>query len=145
MPIDNPEIQKMLDEERAKLAPEKIAAFEASESMKSMLATPERTEGTIYDFGGTKIKHHRFLTKRVRLVMGQIQKKIAAAGDPVAEQDTCIYQMLADMCIEEPWTDPEAWRLVDLRTNDGRVYSIFCDLMLKMGGDEKNLKSLQNR
>ena len=51
MPIENPEIQKMLDEERAKLAPEKIAAFEASESMKSMLATPERTEGTIYDFG----------------------------------------------------------------------------------------------
>ena len=44
------------------------------------------------------------------------------------------------MCIEEPWTDPEAWRLVDLRTNDGRVYSIFFDLMLKMGGDEKNLK-----
>ena len=144
MPIDKVEVQQLLDAERAALAPEKIAALEATEGMKAMIAVPANTDSVIFEFGGLKIRHHRFLTKRVRLVMGQIQKKIAAAGDPVAEQDTCIYQMLADMCIEEPWTDPDAWRLVDLRTNDGRVYSIFCDLMLKMGGDEKNLKSLQN-
>ena len=144
MPIDKAEVQQLLDAERAALAPEKIAALEATEGMKAMIAVPANTDSVIFEFGGLKIRHHRFLTKRVRLVMGQIQKKIAAAGDPVAEQDTCIYQMLADMCIEEPWTDPDAWRLVDLRTNDGRVYSIFCDLMLKMGGDEKNLKSLQN-
>jgi hypothetical protein len=145
MPFENPEIQKMLDEERAKLEPEKIAALEATEAMKAMLAVPEKTTDASYEFGGIKIKHHRFLTKRVRLIMGQIQKKIAAAEDPVAEQDAMIYKMLSELCVEDPWTSPDSWKLVDLKTNDGRVYAIFCDLMLKMGGDEKNLKSLQSR
>ena len=61
MTLGNDEIQKMLDEERAKLAPEKVAAFEATEAMKAMLAEPEKKDDAVYEFGALKIRHHRFL------------------------------------------------------------------------------------
>jgi hypothetical protein len=145
MTIGNEEIQKMLDDERAKLAPEKVAAFEATDAMKAMLAVPEKTDDCVYEFGGVKIKHHRFLTKRLRLLMGQIQTRLKTAADPIAEQDSFIYQVLSEMCIETPWNEPEAWRYVDLKFNDGRVYLIFSELMLTMGGDEATLKDFRRK
>jgi hypothetical protein len=143
--IGSEEIQKMLDDERAKLAPEKIASFEATEAMKAMLAVPEKTDDSVYEFGTLKIKHHRFLTKRLRLVMGQLQTKIKNAPDPIAEQDSLIYQMLSEMSTEPPWTDPEAWRYVDLKFDDGRIYTIFFSLVMKMGGDEETLKDFRRK
>ena len=143
--FDSDEIQKMLDAERQKLAPEKVAAFEATEAMKAMLAVPEKSDDSVYEFGGLKIKHHRFLTKRLRLLMSQIQIKLKSASDPIAEQDNFIYQILSEMCTEEPWNSSDAWRYVDLKFNDGRVYLIFSELMLTMGGDESALKDFRRK
>ena len=53
--------------------------------------------------------------------------------------------LLAEMCTEAPWNDPEAWRYVDLRFNDGRVYTIFFSLVMKMGGDEETLKDFRRK
>jgi hypothetical protein len=141
----NDEIQKMLDDERAALAPEKVATLEATEAMKAMLAVPEKTDDAVYEFRGVKIRHHRFLTKRLRLVMGQVKSNIKKAENQIAEQDTLVYQMLSEMCTEAPWNDPDAWRMADLRSNDGRVYQIFCELLLTMGGDETILKDFRRK
>ena len=145
MTIGNEEIQKMLDDERAKLAPEKVAAFESTDAMKAMLAVPEKTDDSVYEFGGLKIKHHRFLTKRLRLIIGQFKTKLKAASDPLKEESNIIYQTLAEMCTEAPWTEPEAWRYVDLKFNDGRVYLIFSELMIIMGGDEAALEAFRHK
>ena len=145
MPIDKAEVQKLLDTERAALAPDKIAALEATEGMKAMIAVPENTDSVVYEFGGLKIRHHRFLTKRLRQMMKLSQNAVRTAEDPLAEQDTVVYQLLAEMCTEAPWTDPEAWRYVDLRFNDGRVYTIFFSLVMKMGGDEETLKDFRRK
>ena len=145
MAINSDEIQKMLDAERATLAPDKIASFESTEAMKAMMAVPEDTDGTDYVFGGLKIRHHRFLTKRLRFLMGQIQTRMKASADPLNEQDSLVYQMLSEMCIDDPWNDPDAWRYTDLRFKDGRVFLIFFDLMMKMGGDEGSLKDFRRK
>ena len=143
MVIQSDEIQKILDAERANLAPEKIAAFESMEAMKTMIAVPEDTDGAVYEFGGLKIRHHRFLTKRLRFLMGQIRNRMKVSEDPLNEQDSLVYQMLSEMCIDEPWNDSDAWRYSDLRFKDGRVFLIFFDLMMKMGGDESSLKDFR--
>jgi hypothetical protein len=145
MPIDRAEVQKLLDAERAALAPEKIAALEATEAMKAMIAVPKDTDSVVFEFGGLKIKHHRFLTKRLRQMMKLSQTSVKTAADPLAEQDAVVYQLLAEMCTETPWTDPEAWRYVDLRFDDGRVYTIFFSLVMKMGGDEETLKDFRRK
>ena len=113
--------------------------------MKAMIAVPANTDSVIFEFGGLKIKHHRFLTKRLRQMMKLSQNAVKKAEDPLSEQDTVVYQLLAEMCTEEPWTDPEAWRYVDLRFNDGRVYTIFFSLVMKMGGDEETLKDFRRK
>ena len=103
MPIDKVEVQQLLDAERAALAPEKIAALEATEGMKAMIAVPANTDSVIFEFGGLKISHHRFLTKRLRQMMKLSQNAVKKAEDPLSEQDTVVYQLLAEMCTEEPW------------------------------------------
>ena len=145
MAVNSDEIQQMLDNERANLAPDKVAALEATEAMKAMMAVPESTDGVDYVFGNLKIRHHRFLTKRLRLLMGQIQNRIKVASDPMTEQDSLVYQMLSEMCVENPWNSAEAWKYVDLTSNDGRVYLIFFELMMKMGGDESSLKDFRRK
>ena len=47
MPIDNTEVQTMLDAERAALAPDKVAALEATEAMKAMIAVPANTDSVV--------------------------------------------------------------------------------------------------
>jgi hypothetical protein len=145
MPIDRAEVQKMLDAERAAIAPEKIAALEATDAMKAMIAVPDNTEAIYFEFGGLKIRHRRFLTKRLRQMMKMSQASVKVSDDPLAEQDTVVYQLLAEMCTEAPWTEPEAWRYVDLKTNDGRIYTIFFSLVMKMGGDEETLKDFRRK
>lgn len=138
-------IQKLIDEERQKLAPEKIAALEETEAMKQMMAVPQKTDEAVYEYGTLKIKHHRFLTKRLRLMLNQARNLIHSAEDPFAEQDEQTYRLLAEACTETPFTDPLFWKLTDLKFNDSRVYEILYGMMLAMGGDETTLKDFRRK
>lgn len=138
-------IQKLIDEERQKLAPEKIAALEETEAMKQMMAVPQKTDEAVYEYGTLKIKHHRFLTKRLRLILNQARNLIHSAEDPFAEQDEQTYRLLAEACTETPFTDPLFWKLTDLKFNDSRVYEILYGMMLAMGGDETTLKDFRRK
>lgn len=138
-------IRKLIDEERAKLAPEKVAALEETEAMKAMMAIPEKTDETVFEYGGLKIKHHRFLTKRLRLMLGQTQTAVKSAEDPISEGDTQVYNILAEACTEAPFSDPLFWKLTDLKFNDSRVYEILFSMMIVMGGDEATLKDFQRK
>jgi hypothetical protein len=142
-PLDN--IKKMIDAERAALAPEKVAALEETEAMKAMMAIPEKADETIYEYGTLKIKHHRFLTKRLRLMLGQTQSTIQSSKDPLSEGDTQVYAILAEACTETPFSDPLFWKLTDLKFNDSRVYEIMFGLMVAMGGDESTLKGFRRK
>ncbi len=139
--IDN--IKKLIDEERAKLAPEKVAALEETEAMKAMMAIPEKADETVFEYGGLKIKHHRFLTKRLRLMLKQTHASVKLSEDPISEGDSQVYTILAEACTEAPFSDPLFWKLTDLKFNDSRVYDIMFRLMLVMGGDEETLKNFR--
>jgi len=138
-------IKKMIDAERAALAPEKVAALEETEAMKAMMAIPEKTDETVYEYGTLKIKHHRFLTKRLRLMLGQTKSAVQVSEDPITEGDNQVYAILAEACTEAPFSDPLFWKLTDLKFNDSRVYEIMFGLMVTMGGDESTLKDFRRK
>ena len=143
MSLDN--IKKLIDEERAKLAPEKVAALEETEAMKAMMAIPEKTDETVFEYGGLKIKHHRFLTKRLRLMLGQTKTAVKSSDDPISEGDNQVYNILAEACTESPFSDPMFWKLADLKFDDSRVYEILFSMMIVMGGDEATLKDFRRK
>jgi hypothetical protein len=145
MPVNDEVIQRMIEEERKKIAPEKVAALEATEGMKAMIAVPEGTDSGTYEFGNLKIKHHLFMSRKIRLMLMQAKTRLKDATDPISEQDNLVYEILAEACTEAPWNDPDSWRYADLKCNDGRVYYIFFELMLKMGGDESSLKDFRRK
>lgn len=138
-------IQKLIEAERLALAPEKVAALEKTEAMKQMMAVPAKTDETVYEYGTLKIKHHRFLTKRLRLMLNQSKTAIQASADPFIEQDNQTYTILAEACTEAPFTDPLFWKLTDLKFNDSRVYDIMFGMMMSMGGDESTLKDFRRK
>jgi len=138
-------IKKLIEVERAALAPEKVAALEETEAMKAMMAIPEKTDETVFEYGTLKIKHHRFLTKRLRLMLGQTKTAVTASTDPIAEGDNQVYSILAEACTEHPFSDPLFWKITDLKFNDSRVYDIMFQLMLSMGGDEATLKDFRRK
>ena len=141
--LDN--IKRMIEEERAKLAPEKIAALEETDAMKAMMAIPGKTDETVYEYGTLKIKHHRFLTKRLRLMLGQTRSTVQSSEDPISEGDNQVYAILAEACTEAPFNDPLFCKLTDLKFNDSRVYEIMFGLMVTMGGDEDTLKDFRRK
>ena len=139
------EIQKILDEERKNLAPEKVAALEETEAMKAMMAIPEKADVDVYEYGTLRIHHHRFLTKRLRLMLNQTRSAIQSSENPIEEGDSRVYAILAEACTDHPFNDPLFWKLTDLKFNDSRVYEIMFGLMVPMGGDESTLKVFRRK
>ena len=145
MPVNDEVIQRMIEEERKKIAPEKVAALEATEGMKAMIAVPEGTDSGTYEFGNLKIKHHLFMSRKIRLMLMQAKTRLKDATDPISEQDNLVYEILAEACTEAPFSDPLFWKLTDLKFNDSRVYEILFSMMIVMGGDEATLKDFQRK
>lgn len=122
---------------------EELASLEQTDALKSMLAQPEVKEKATYIFGDVAIKHHRYMTYRFRNLLSKATTGIQSAADPVGELNALVYQALAEICTENPYNTPLFWRIVDVKSADGRVFQIFVDIIQRLGGDANTLKSFQ--
>jgi len=65
------------------------------------------------DVNGVLVKIRPVIPKKARHISDEMQKKEDRSLDLVEETT---YALLAQMCVEEPWTNPETWKIVDDET-----------------------------
>jgi hypothetical protein len=135
--------QAWVREEMEKVPAEDLAALESTDALKKMLAQPESTENGVYMFGEAEIRHHRYMTARFRYLLSKSTHGVQASDDPIATLNEAVYQALAAICTDDPFNTALFWKVLDIRSQDGRVYQIFMDMVKKLGGDTSGLKDFR--
>ena len=121
-----------------------IDAIANNELAQKLLAQPEDTACGVYKFGDLEIRYKPFLTSRLRALLKKADKESKMDGsDKLAIQDRVVYEGLAEVCIDPQLKNPVVWATIDTRSNDGRVYKIFQDIMEKIGGKDASIKSFR--
>jgi hypothetical protein len=115
----------------------------SSESVRKLLASPEIKDYGEYVFNDVKLRHRKYPSTKVRKILTESKNVVGSSDDPMRAQDGIIYQVIADICVDEPFNDPVTWATIDAGTTDGRVYKIFMDLMQKIGGGDKALQTFR--
>jgi hypothetical protein len=121
-----------------------IDAIANSETVLKLLAQPESAEVGVFKYGDLEIRYKPFLTSKLRGILRAAQKKSTMPGaDVLAIQDSVVYEGLAEVCADPVLKNPNAWQLIDLRSKDGRVYSIFKGIMEKIGAGDSSIKTFR--
>jgi hypothetical protein len=119
-----------------------LKKVDESVEMQKLLAAPEITDSGVYKYGDAEIRHRKFMPSKLRSLLSKGKKEIEATQD-IGKLDSVVYQSLAALCMDDPYTNPVFWAAVDLKTSDGRVYKIFQELTAKIGGTEAAAKTFR--
>ena len=115
-----------------------------TELVQKLLAQPDLAECGVYRFGDMEIRYKPFLTSRLRSLLKRADKESKVDGaDKLAIQDRVVYDGLAEVCMDPQLKHAAVWATIDARSNDGRVYKIFRDIMEKVGGGDTSIKSFR--
>lgn len=120
-----------------------IAAIENSDIVQKLLSQPESVNVGICKFGEMEIRYKPLLTKKLRNMLSRAQKEMKISEEPLLVQDKLVYNALAEICVDPLLKNPNAWQLIDLRSTDGRVFTIFKEIMEKVGAGEDSLKTFR--
>jgi hypothetical protein len=138
-PFDDPDIQAII----AEIPKDELAMLESSDAVRAFLAQPEVQDSGIYKFGALELRHRRFMTHKLRQIIAKGSTRAKASDDPMKSTEDTIYRALSEICMDSPYNTPTFWMLVDTKSTDGRVHKIFADLIEKLGGGEKDIKSFR--
>ena len=119
--------------------------LEANELVQILLSQPDIAGVGVYQFGTMEIKYKRALTSSLRRLLSKAQKEMKSSDDALGVQDNLVYAALSEICTDAPFNNPNAWKLIDQRSNDGRVYQIFKDLMEQIGAGDQQIKSFRRK
>jgi hypothetical protein len=122
---------------------EELEELMKQDEILKMLAQPDIKDYGYYKFGEVTIRHKKFMTKKLRRILSISERKVKTSDDPLGTQDEAVYAALAEICVDAPWTDPNSWKLVDLKTSDGRIYSIFKAIVKSFSENEKEVKTFR--
>ena len=121
-----------------------IDAIANTDLVLELLAQPDSTSVGVYKYGTMEIRYKPFLSSKLRGLLRGSQKKMKIPGaNPLDIQDSVVYEGLAEICVDPKLKDPNVWQLIDLRSKDGRVYTIFRDIMEKIGAGDQSIKSFR--
>jgi hypothetical protein len=121
--------------------------LDADEKVKKLLQSQESQIGTI-TYGGVEIRFRLFLSKSLRHKMMKGQKQLEGAKDEEAlsRSERTMYDILGQLCIDEPWNEWETWAYVDEKSeNVGGVQSIFLQVLARIAQAVEDVKNFRPR
>ena len=120
-----------------------VQAIEGTDAMLKVLAAPEVSDHGIYKFGNAEIRYRKYMTRQLRALLSKAKKTVPGTEDPIKAQDDLAFKALSLICLDDPYTNPVFWQIVDSRSPDGRVYKILMDLIKAIGGGEASVKAFR--
>ena len=131
-----------MDETKANkdLAKEEFKDIKSNAEIKAIIANKNARTAEI-DLGGIKIKVRASIPKPLRdkiLFVG----KAYEAGE-LEDGDKKMYEVMAQMCFDPPYTNPAAWEYIDRET--GEVPNALKSVIEAMVGTENAAKSFRKK
>lgn len=87
-----------------------------NEEVKKFLLTERERRYKVYKYGTYDLKVVAVMSRSSRHLYDALMDPAKMTSLGVAE--SAVYTLLADLCIQEPWTKPATWLLIDQKKND---------------------------
>ena len=112
--------------------------FKENAQVKAIIAGQLAKHSSV-KFGDIEIQIKSAVKKGLRDRILALAKK-AQAGE-VEKIDLEFYDVIAEMCVESPWTQPAVWRHIDEET--GMIPKVFEMIIEKVVGGEKSAQTFR--
>lgn len=119
--------------------------LDADDRVKRLILAQDSQVG-IVNYGGVEIRFRLFLSKSLRHKMMKGQKELETAKDEeaLAKSERAMYDVLGQLCIDEPWNHWETWAYVDEKSeNVGGVQSIFLQVLARIAQAVEDVKNFR--
>lgn len=131
-----------MDETKAieEMKKEEYEDFKNNAQLKAIIAGQKAKKMSV-TISGIEIFIRAAIPKPLRDKIVKISK--AYENGDIAEADDELYRVLANLCLEEPWNNPAAWKYVDEET--GEVPNVIRQVMEKITDIEASAKNFRSK
>lgn len=122
-----------------------LQQLESDERVRKAIVAPDENFGTI-TYGGAEIRIKLFLPKSLRHKMVKTRNTIegASSEETLAITERTMYELLGDICIDEPWNKWTTWAYIDEKSNNvGGVQSIFIQVLARIAQAAEDVKNFR--
>ncbi len=107
-----------------------FAQLEEKDERIKQIVTKSKERSRTYTFEGIPIKIRYSIPKDVRHLMEDLNPEA-----DLTETEPIIYDLLAKMCLEDPFNRADVWEMLDEKT-EGRVPEVFHEVFKMISGME---------
>lgn len=134
-----------VDEAFSEITEMELQQISANEKIQKIIAFDGSDIGSI-EYGGITIRFRLFLNKslRHRMMRVKVQLENATGEDALFKTERLMYDVLGEVCVDEPWNDWKTWAVIDEKaTNAGGIQGVFIKIMDEIGRQSQDLKSFR--
>lgn len=140
------EAKPSFDAEKAKKELDEMIGSESTQSSKvaEFLSQEPSSRTKTVKWGDMTIKIRGYLTRKVRFDIASIDKHMDKMDvESLATIEGKIYNVLSELCIEEPFNNPETWREIDNKT--GCVFDFMNEVITNAYAPRDDVKSFRKK
>jgi hypothetical protein len=139
--MSSPEEEQFVKDSFAEISEIDKAKLDVDERVKNILSSQEVQIGSV-TFGGTEIKFRTYLSKSLRHSISKVRSHIDDSIDEntIALVERTMYDVLGQLCTEDPFNHWETWAYIDEKSTKGGVQGIF---IAKAVEDVKSFRNKQ--
>lgn len=137
---------KGFDPEQAKRDLDAMIGSETKDSAKiaEFLSQEPTIRTKTVKWGDMTIKIRGYLTRKVRFDIASLDKSMEGITvENLAIVEGKIYDVIAALCLEEPFNNPETWRMIDAET--GCVFDFMNEVITKAYAPKDGIDSFRKK
>jgi len=134
------------DPEQAKKDLDRMIGAETKDSAKiaEFLSQEPSIRTKTVKWGEMTIKIRGYLTRKVRFDIASLDKEMNRMDvESLSMIEGKIYNVLAELCLEDPFNNPDTWRDIDIRT--GCVFDFMNEVISKAYAPKEGIDSFRKK
>ena len=122
------------------------ATLDADLRVKSLLSG-QVDSFELLKYGDTEIRFKTYLSKKLRHSISRVRTQLDASTDEntISIVEKTMYEILGQLCIDEPFNKWETWAYIDEKSTKGGVQGIFIEIMSKISKSVDDVRTFRNK
>lgn len=131
------EDKKFVEEAFAEIDQMTLDKLKVNEDVSKLISSSKAKSNTV-EVGGVKIRFKSFLDRKLRHQLHGMQQTV---GDDFIKTESVMYEILAALCLDEPFNKKETW--VFIEDSGGDVSGILRQIMETIAENVTNVKDFR--
>jgi len=123
----------------------KVEEMNAIAELEQVRQIISRTKGQTKEVmvGGIPVRIKAAIPRPLRLRLERAAQETKNEEADPEEFDDEMYKIMSELCMDEPWTNPQVWKYIDNET--GETPKVFTQIMTEIYSDELKLQNFRKK